>query len=79
MIRNPVRSDAANSESMAGAKCEPKTSAVVVPAPTRQVISSSATAWAYAASANRASSGNAQRSSQSSNGIPRPAMARTWG
>ena len=62
----------ANSGSTAGAKCDPKTSAVVVPARPGRETKSAATEAAYDGSASRASSGSAHRSSQSSSGMPRP-------
>ena len=65
--------------STAEAKCEPNTSAVVVPADTRPATNSSATAAAYDGSASRASSGSAHRSSHSSSGIPSAPIARTCG
>ena len=79
VTRSPTRVASSNSASTAPAKCEPKTSAVVVPARARPSTKSAATPAAYVASARRASSGSAQRSSQSSSGMPRPPIARTCG
>ena len=79
MMFRPRRSAAPNSSSMAGAKCEPNTSALVVPAATRPLRNSAATARAYAWSASLLSSGSAYCSSQSSSGRPRPPIARICG
>ncbi len=79
VTRSPTRSASVNSASTAVAKWDPKTSAVVVPARARPSTKSAATPAAYAVSARRASSGSAQRSSQSSSGMPRPPIARTCG
>ena len=79
VTRSPTRSASVNSASTAAAKCDPKTSAVVVPARARPSTKSAATPAAYVVSARRASSGSAQRSSQSSSGMPRPPIARTCG
>ena len=75
----PLRSAAANSSSMADAKCDPNTSALVVPEASRPPRNSSATSRAYARLASLLSSGRAHRSSQSSSGMPSPPIARIWG
>ena len=79
VIRSPLRSAAAKKISIALAKWAPKTSAEVVPARASPDRNSPATASAYASSASRASSGSAQWSSQSSSGMPSPAITRTCG
>ena len=79
VIRSPNRSASAKRASTAGAKWDPKTSDVVVPAATRPATSSPATVAAYDVEARRSSSGRAHRSSHSSSGMPRAPITRTWG
>ena len=79
VIRSPLRSAAVKKTSIAEAKWAPKTSAVVVPAEASAVRNSPATASAYASSTSLDSSGSAQRSSQSSSGMPSPAITRICG
>ena len=76
---SPRCAAAAKSSSMAAAKCDPNTSALVVPAATSPSRNSAATARAYAWSASLLSSGSAHRSSQSSSGMPSPPIARICG
>ena len=76
---SPRCSAAPNSSSIAAAKCDPNTSALVVPAASSPSRNSAATARAYAWSASLLSSGSAHRSSQSSSGMPSPPIARICG
>ena len=79
VTRSPTRAASVKSRSTAGAKWEPKTSAVVVPAEVSPDRNSAATCWAYAGSSRWHSSGRAHRSSHSSSGMPSAPMTRTCG